>query len=406
MPTYTVTDPDSGKVVKLTGDTPPTEQELNEIFSNISGGEQPQQEKQAQSTEQAIDQRIANRPSMMSDLMEKPPLETFTKHPVGTTLRTLLGAAELMQGAGASTALDLQRGRPQDILPNLNKVLQGQRPAEYGDVFRGAGMPETAAATAGLATDLALSPGGANLIAATPKLLGKGVNLIKGILKWDSALKQAKNSKVALDTVRAGLGKAKEIALSDVGNLPVEFDFGSMPTKVYNAIRSGAKEYDVAFDAMGKPVQTLRNMDKLKLAADDLLSRKDFVEAGNILQGKIKQFAGAVRNAIVKTANDAGKPELGKALTDYHEFMKNYGYVNRSLVDEAGNAMANRLKNTFKLGAEPAIKQAWKEVSKASPGIKSTMNSMKRREILKNLLKVSGATALATGAAKGLMHKD
>ena len=34
MPTYKVTDPASGKTIKLTGDSPPTEAELNQIFSS------------------------------------------------------------------------------------------------------------------------------------------------------------------------------------------------------------------------------------------------------------------------------------------------------------------------------------------------------------------------------------
>jgi len=42
MPTYLVKDPQTGRSVKLTGDSPPTEAELNEIFSNL-----PQKEEQA-----------------------------------------------------------------------------------------------------------------------------------------------------------------------------------------------------------------------------------------------------------------------------------------------------------------------------------------------------------------------
>lgn len=36
MPTYTVRDPQSGKTVKLTGDSPPTEQELNGVFEQLN----------------------------------------------------------------------------------------------------------------------------------------------------------------------------------------------------------------------------------------------------------------------------------------------------------------------------------------------------------------------------------
>jgi hypothetical protein len=35
MPTYSITDPSSGRTVDLTGDSPPSEQELEEIFKNI-----------------------------------------------------------------------------------------------------------------------------------------------------------------------------------------------------------------------------------------------------------------------------------------------------------------------------------------------------------------------------------
>jgi len=36
MPTYSVTDPSSGKTIDLTGDSPPTEQELEQVFSSIN----------------------------------------------------------------------------------------------------------------------------------------------------------------------------------------------------------------------------------------------------------------------------------------------------------------------------------------------------------------------------------
>ena len=38
MATYIVTDPRSGKKLKLTGDSPPTEQELDDIFASQTGG--------------------------------------------------------------------------------------------------------------------------------------------------------------------------------------------------------------------------------------------------------------------------------------------------------------------------------------------------------------------------------
>lgn len=38
MPIYQVTDPQSGKTIELTGDSPPTEQELEEVFTSVNAG--------------------------------------------------------------------------------------------------------------------------------------------------------------------------------------------------------------------------------------------------------------------------------------------------------------------------------------------------------------------------------
>jgi hypothetical protein len=53
------------------------------------------------------------------------------------------------------------------------------------------------------------------------------------------------------------------------------------------------------------------------------------------------------------------------------------------------------------LKSEKYYKNAWKEVSKISPEIKSVMDSMNNRELLKNLLKVSGGAAALGLAGKG-----
>lgn len=37
MPTYTITDPDTGRSIRITGDGPPTEAELDEIFASVGG---------------------------------------------------------------------------------------------------------------------------------------------------------------------------------------------------------------------------------------------------------------------------------------------------------------------------------------------------------------------------------
>lgn len=246
--------------------------------------------------------------------------------------------------------------------------------------------------------------------AGIQKLGGKPVlpEKIRNIFKYNNALEQAQKSKIALDNTRTLLGKAKDIALQEVKDVPAKLDWsGNVSQKVVNAIKNPI--YKVEFTEEGGVVNTIGNLDKVKSALQDLLTTKDFVEAGNMEKRLIMQFTGRVRDTMVKAANNIGKPELATALKDYHNFMDNYNLINDKLVNKYGNAMANKLKATFKWNAEPAVKEAWKEVSKASPEIKSIMGSMKRRELLGKLLKYSGiatGVSLAGRGAFSLLKND
>ena len=242
--------------------------------------------------------------------------------------------------------------------------------------------------------------------AALGGLIGAGIGKLTGqykLPKYENSLKQAIKGKNALDTLRTTLGQAKDIALQEVSNVKAQLNWsGNVSDKVVKAIQNPI--YKVEFNEEGGVVNTIGNLDKVKSALQDLVTTKDFVEAGNMEKRQVMQFAGKVRDTMVEAANKVGKPQLAKALKDYHNFMDNYNLINDKLVDKYGNAMANKLKATFKWNAEPAIKEAWKDVSKSSPEIKSVMGSMNRRELLSNLLKYTGYGAIATGAVGGVGH--
>jgi len=364
--------------------------------------QQPQQQPQQGQQEQT---KLEQRPSAIADLTRNP---ISMQHPLGALLRTMGGAAELYQGVPASMALDLQAGRPQDIIPNLGKVLTGQRPAQYGDVYRGAGVPEPLAATAGLLNDIVATPGGAEGTVALGKGVvkgaTKGINVLRRILKFDDVLTQAKQSKNAIDLIRDTLGKAKELAIKDVKDLPVNFDLKKIPERVLAKLRDPANGYNIDFMPDGSSMpQNMENMDKVKMALQNMPSTKDFVEAGNMAKRQIINLSKDLRDAMVSTANKAGKPELGKTLKDFHEFMNNYDLINDHLVNKHGVAMGNKLKETFKWTAEPAVKEAWKVLGKSNPEIKAIIKSRQNRELMKGLLKVyAPATAGLTATGLGI----
>lgn len=86
MPTYRVTDPTTGRKVKLTGDTPPTEQDLTEIFSKLgTTNTEPTPEQAAPSIKDTLAQTLGPR--------EEAPLQPPTTGGAGF-MKGLLGDAQ------------------------------------------------------------------------------------------------------------------------------------------------------------------------------------------------------------------------------------------------------------------------------------------------------------------------
>lgn len=97
------------------------------------------------------EQKIGSRGNLIQDLVKDPTtLGRLQKHPVGTTLRTLGGAFDYLEGFPSSIAIDLQQGKPENILKNLTKVATGERVPQRGDILRNLGINEFASSTIGL----------------------------------------------------------------------------------------------------------------------------------------------------------------------------------------------------------------------------------------------------------------
>lgn len=93
--TYRVTDPQTGRTVKLTGDSPPTEAELTEIFAKLGGAQsQPTQPQQPNAPEQGA-------------------IGGFVEGAVKGAANTLVGLGEMVHKIpGVSTAVDAIYGTP------------------------------------------------------------------------------------------------------------------------------------------------------------------------------------------------------------------------------------------------------------------------------------------------------
>lgn len=137
--------------------------------------------------ENAVMDSIKNRPSMIQSLIQDPStLDRFIKHPLGTTLRTIGGGMEYLEGAPATIGLDLQNGNPSSIPQHIQQLLQGQRPAQLGDLIRttgfGGSMNGPIAAGSGMIASLGLMPGGSAATEAAPKLIANAAKPVTDTL--------------------------------------------------------------------------------------------------------------------------------------------------------------------------------------------------------------------------------
>lgn len=226
------------------------------------------------------EETISQRPSMVADLIQDPTtFQRFKEHPLGTALRTLMGGAEMVEGTTADIALGLQKGKPQEILPNIAKTLRGEKPAQLGDVFRGIGLPEPMSATLGLLasggkympTEL-FSGGvmkGASKITQLPKLLKtfgqpvitKSLSVLSGIPEND-VVKAVNNPNILS---KRWLNKEK-IIVDDMYNNVIQPAIRNLKNKVKTSIPEVEKTLkEIQLDVNSQPTRLATTMKTMEL---------------------------------------------------------------------------------------------------------------------------------------------
>ena len=128
-------------------------------------------------TIQDVNPMISQRPSILKDALVNP--IDAKQHPFQRPLQDIAAGFEVLEGIPSSIALDIQSGKTKDIIPNIGKVLSGQRPAQRGDIMRAIGVPEPLAATIGLISGMAGGGGTSKVskLASISKLLPENIAL-------------------------------------------------------------------------------------------------------------------------------------------------------------------------------------------------------------------------------------
>jgi hypothetical protein len=320
MPTYLVKDPQSGRSVKLTGDSPPTEQELNDIFANIPQAQTAQPQQGPSFGEQALGV-TENIGALASGIIAEP-------------LAGLAGIAQSLnpfaeEGAGASAVEATREAltfQPRTETGQEQQQAIGETLAPVGEVAADAqefigdnafdfakfmGASDEVAATAG-------ALGQAAPVAALELLGFKGLNssTIKGAKRLSQDAKKAiAQSAPTIDALKKASGKIyKELDESGVKIKPEVYDrfVSSIEAKLKKeGLRKG--QHPQAFDALnaikeeaGKPI-SFQDLNSLRQTAQD--------SAGNIMNkadarlGRI--ILDRVDDGIDRLADVAGKDARG-----------------------------------------------------------------------------------------------
>jgi len=133
MPTYRVTDSSTGVVLKLTGDSPPTEQELVDIFAANSGKKSPDQETSSVARI-AADIGIEAGGSMAGTIL-------------GTALAPFTAGASIPIGAVVGGAIG---GGIGNIAVQRGQISRGERPEfSYGELLATVGLSAVPAGALG-----------------------------------------------------------------------------------------------------------------------------------------------------------------------------------------------------------------------------------------------------------------
>jgi hypothetical protein len=278
MAVYRVTDPTSGKTVKLTGDSPPTESELNEIFSSIPA------------------------------VSVKPP----------STFKKVMGGLDTI-----TKPLTYPEKAAQYIIPKLTQI----QSSIQNKAAQVTGLPIGEEPTGNLARDIiANTPRimGETAAQTLPSMISRGSILTMGAMKGASAL---------APLVRAGgLGLAE--AAESISGLEYKTpgilaEAANNPKLIFSPGKAKA-EYEAAKQLGGEVRKSLSQIpekmkmvkESLKLAEKGELNPTEALEARKELSALKKTVSGEFFRKATEKFNEVAKPVFGEADKAYRQGVK------------------------------------------------------------------------------------
>ena len=327
MPTYEITDPETGRKIRVTGDTPPTEAELNQIFASVQ---------QAPAPVPRVVQQEPTDPSFMQQAGGV--VENLASLATGAVAEPIAGLAGLAAAAipGGRTGAEQVEATRQALTYQPRTAAGQQQQQALGEALQPVG--ETIQAVEQGAGDFAFDLTGSPTVAALASAAPAAALELIG-LKGASKLRGAKQIAGIPDDI------ADELAKQGV-------DLDNLPDEVISQIQTGV---DPRNAIQQQRAQLFQELDIPTLRSRITQEQGDF-----LLERKLKRQVG------VPEAEEITKRQLEESAS--------FERVTRNLVDQLGvpeeagdlikNALAERLT-----GEKAATRELYKQLGEKSSGV-------------------------------------
>lgn len=423
MPTYKLTDPASGKTVRITGDTPPTEQELEQIFSSVSQAPTSAPAEQPKKDDGFDWQGYASDILKRSSGYVRPVAQA-----VGTAVGTGIGAGAGTLGlpgpgtvAGGVTGAALGYAAGNQLAdaiegyidPAKSKTLAQAASQVPNDVATGA-MLEMGGQVAGKALSAGAGLVGKGIKQTLGATTGSGPGAIDEAVNGSKAFTDTMRGKVTgdevVDNVRSALSTIKENRaaaytekLAGIESNAKDIDVAPIRTKLdnlmkrYNIKVMSDGSLDTSRIAMGKTgrndveeiVNTVNQWgsqkgDKTAMGLDTLKRQLDDFYSDS---SQARQFVTEIRNAVKNT--------ISKEVPEYAEMTQGYTDATKLIKDIESGLMLRKQGMTGRVTGDMTLRRLTSAMRE---------NNELRKDLLSALGKEAGQDL--TGQVAGYAMSD
>lgn len=297
--------------------------------------------------------KIGTRPSMVKDLINDPStLDRFMKHPVGTTLRTIGGAAEYAEGVPALIGMAIQKGDFSDLPDKLVSLAQGKNPAQLGDVVRNTGFGgsanESISSTVGLLSSFANPPGMKSAKALDAITVKPAVSKLGEFI--DPSAQSLINKAQKLTT---------EILQPSKGELANSLGRGRQLPAIEQAAKviSKSKDYEELGQNLDTSIKDIFDKRNAILSSNNYKIPADYMKPLEDLIAK-KQAGGQMTESELGQMNDVLSREKAFFVKNGATFDRLNGQGRKEFLQDATQSLLTKLSNGDVIDTQPFRTQA------------------------------------------------